>query len=359
MTDNPFPSLEMIERASGRMARERLSTNENEFGPAPSVVRAIAAAASSAHRYPDCEHFALRARLGDSLGVSSEEVHVGPGIDGLLAAVCRGFLGPARRAVTSEATYPTFGYFARSTGTALHRIPFQGESVNVKGLVECAREVDADTVYVADPDNPTGSSLGRESILALADDLPRRTLLVIDGAYAEYQHPAERLAPRDVTGRRMLWLRTFSKAYALAGMRIGYGIGHPDLLEVLGHGAEHYVVGRLAEVAALAALDAEGHLATTIRGTAEGRTHYTDALEGLGLKVIPSSANFVTFRCPDQLAAAMLADALSAAGVFVRHLMAPTFKDCIRISIGPRPQRLAVLGLVTELFGDSKKVPTP
>ncbi|WP_053711136.1 pyridoxal phosphate-dependent aminotransferase [Streptomyces sp. NRRL B-3648] len=341
--ENPFPSLEMTERATGLRARERLSTNENEFGPAPEVVRAIGAAARECHRYPDCDHHELRRRLGHTLGVPEDHVHIGSGIDGLLGVIGRAFLGPGRTAVTSDATYPTFAYFARAGGATVHLVPYRDARVDTEALVRRATDTGADVVYLADPDNPTGGSLGAPALLRLADRLPARTLLVVDGAYTEYQPPADRPAAGELTGRRMLWLRTFSKAHALAGLRIGYAVGDRALLAALRRGGEHYVVGRVAEAAALAALDAVGHLTDTVRRTAEGRAHYGRRLTELGYTVLEGTTNFVTFRCADTETAAAVAKRLAQSGVFVRHLAAPGLTDCLRMSIGPTAQREAVL----------------
>ncbi|MFF4607285.1 aminotransferase class I/II-fold pyridoxal phosphate-dependent enzyme [Streptomyces sp. NPDC001339] len=355
--DNPFPSLEMTERATGLRARERLSTNENEFGPSAEAVRAIAAAAAEAHRYPDCDHFALRERLAARLRTGPDTLRVGSGVDGLLGATVRAFLGPGRTAVTSEATYPTFGYFARAAGSGLRLVPYRSGAADLEALSRCAHEHRADVVYLADPDNPTGSSRGAATVLALADDLPAGTLLVVDGAYAEYQNPADRLTARQVTGRRMLWLRTFSKAYALAGLRVGYAIADRELLGALAGGAEHYVVGRVAEAAALAALDATTHLSHVIEETAAGRAHYTAALSRLGLTVLPGMTNFVTIRLADQATAGRLAGALAALGIFVRHLRVPGMTDCLRITIGPATQRATVLDALARYLDHPVTVP--
>jgi histidinol-phosphate aminotransferase len=346
MSDNPFPSLEMTERSSGRRARERLSTNENEFGPAPEVLRALADAAAETHRYPDCDHFALRHRLADGLRTDPGRVRIGSGVDGLLGECVRAFLGPGRTAVTSEVTYPTFGYLARARGTRVRLVPLRSGSADPEELARCAHETRADVVYVADPDNPTGVSQGADVLLALSDALPRGTLLVVDGAYAEYQTPSRRLTAEAVGSRRMLWLRTFSKAYALAGLRIGYAVGHHDLLAALGAGAEHYAVGRTAEAAALAALNATGHLGLVLAETAAGRAHYTAALGELGLTVLPGETNFVTARLASPQAAEHLADTLAEAGLFIRRLTAPGMTDCVRITVGPASQRAAVLEAV-------------
>jgi histidinol-phosphate aminotransferase len=357
---NPFPSLEMIERATGRRVRERLSSNENEFGVAPGVLEAITATAVAANRYPDCEHFELRQRLGDTVGVDPAAIRVGSGIDGLLGQICRTFLGQGRAAVASDSTYPTFAYFA---GASLRLARCAGAGLDAAAVIRLAAgeggegeagdgkggDGEASVVYVAEPDNPTGAELGRDAILALADALPERTLFVLDGAYAEYQDPGRAVLPADVLGRRMLWLRTFSKAYALAGMRIGYAIGRPDLLAALDAGAEHYVVGRVSDAAAVAALREQAHLASVLRQTAEGVSHYTAALTALGFTVLPSATNFVTFRCADPQAAEKLAEALAERGIFVRRVTAPAMTDCIRLTVGPPGQRAAVLAAVADL----------
>src|SRR6202044_3532978 len=122
MAENPFPSTEMAERATGLRFRERLSTNENEFGPAPGTVAAIARAAGHAHRYADCDHFSLRLRLGTLLAVPPETIRIGSGIDGLIGEISRAFLGPGRTAVASEATYPTFSYCALASGCDMRTV---------------------------------------------------------------------------------------------------------------------------------------------------------------------------------------------------------------------------------------------
>jgi histidinol-phosphate aminotransferase len=358
MAENPFPSTEMVERATGRRARERLSTNENEFGPAPETAAAIAHAAAEAHRYPDCDHYDLRMRLAERLVAPPSAIRISSGIDGLLGEIARTFLGRGRIAVTGAATYPTFAYFARASGAEIRLAPLSvGAEANAVTAVLAALAapsqdgaVPADVVYLAEPDNPTGAMLGRSAILSLAYSLPDTTLLVVDGAYSEYLDPRDALAAADILDHRVLWLRTFSKAYGLAGMRIGYAVGRPAILARLAVGAEHYVVGRLAEAAALAALDCVSYTDEVVMRTAEGRKHYTAELTAMGLDVLPSATNFVTVRCGGPETAASLADSLAREGVLVRHLAAPGLTDCLRISIGPSAQRTAVLARIASLL---------
>lgn len=341
--ENPFPSLEMVQRRTGHQAWARLGTNENEFGAAPGVLSSIAEAAGLAHRYPDCDHYDLRHALGGWLGVRPDSLHVGSGIDGLLGQACRTLAGAGGTVVTTQGTYPTFAYFAGAIGAAVEQVPYRGLRVDAQALVERATRCGADLVYLAEPDNPTGSTLGRELVYELLDTLPDRTVLLIDGAYAEYQDPADRIAPGGLADQRVLWLRTFSKAHGLAGLRVGYAHGPPELLRRLRKGAEHYVVGRVAQQAALAALDYPDHLAWVVEQTARGRAHYAGALSGAGCAVLPTQTNFVTFRPAGDLPAAEVERALAGAGVFVRRLAAPGLDALLRLTVGPPDQRDAVL----------------
>jgi len=344
---NPFPSTEMVQRRSGVAVRARLSANENEFGPHPDAVAAIRAAAEQANRYPDCEHFDLRAALAERHGVDLGCLHVAAGIDGLLSAVGRVLLGPGRTLVTVAGTYPTMAYFAGARGSAVRTVPYADHRIEVDALLAAAHRGAAEVVYVAEPDNPTGGDLGRTELLRLADHLPDRTVLVIDGAYAEYQPEGRSLLPEDVLSRRILWFRTFSKAHGLAGLRAGYALGRPRLLDALAGGGEHYAVGRLAEMAALAAVRAPGRLTEVLRATAEGRQHYHRCLDAAGLAVLPGQTNFVAVRCPGgPRQAARLRDLLAEQGVLVRHPDGPGVDDLLRITIGPADQRERVLTLL-------------
>lgn len=343
---NPFPSTEMVTRATGVRVRARLSANENEFGPAPAVVEAIRAAATEANRYPDCEHFDLRTAVAADIGVDFAQVEVGTGIDGVLRDCCRVFTGRGGTVVTTEGTYATFAYFAHAVGARVATVPYDDSwRVDVAALARQAHELAADLVYLAEPDNPTGSTLGAAAIHALRRSLPDRTLLIVDGAYVEYQDPRERLVATDLTDR-VLWLRTFSKAYGLAGMRVGYVVGDAELLRRLRQGAEYYAVGRVAQQAALAAWDAGAYLDWVVDQTRQGRAHYTDALTGLGLTTLTTQTNFVTVCCDEATPAAALRAALVAGGVMSRVVPLGGPSGLLRLTVGSPKQRAAALRLL-------------
>jgi len=340
---NPFPSTEMVSRATGVRPWARLSTNENEFGLAPEVVDAIARAATEAHRYPDCEHFDLRTALAASTGAGFEQIHVRTGIDGLLGDVCRSFAAGGT-VVTTSGTYATFGYFAAAVGARVETVPYRDFRVDPGALAGSATDLGADVVYLAEPDNPTSTALGPAALLELADALPQRTLLVVDGAYAEYQDADDRLRVADVLSRRMLWLRTFSKAYGLAGLRVGYAVGAERVLNAMRATAEHYGVGRVAQQAALAALGATAHRDRTVTATRAGRAHYTSRLRELGFAVLDGVTNFVALPCGPEAPAEAVRSRLAGGGVFARALPLGQH-GLLRLTIGPPEQREAVLAV--------------
>lgn len=354
--ENPFPSTEMVARATGIKPWARLSTNENEFGTAPEVTEAIIRAAAEAHRYPDCEHYDLRTVLAAEAGVDFDQVHVRTGIDGLLGDCCRVFAGNGCTVLTTEGTYATFAYFAAAVGARVETVPYCDFHVDSNALVRRALECSPEVVYVAEPDNPTGGSLGSSGLHHLRQCLPERTLLLVDGAYAEYQDPARRIVPADLLDQRMLWLRTFSKAYGLAGLRVGYVLGAAELLRKLRSVAEHYSVGRIAQQAAMAALTATGHRDWVIEETTQGRAHYAERLTGLGFTMLKSETNFVTVRCTEQVSAETLRAALAKAGVLTRVIPLGCPYGLLRLTIGPVEQRVAVLRLLAGLrsWGEAK-----
>lgn len=350
---NPFPSTEMVTRATGVRPWARLSTNENEFGPAPEVIEAIARAATEANRYPDCEHFDLRSALCAAAGAEFDQVHVRTGVDGLLGDICRAFARDAT-VVTTEGTYPTFAYFAATVGARVETVPYWDFRVDPSAVARRVAETGAGVVYLAEPDNPTGTAIGADAVCGLADALDERTLLVVDGAYAEYQDPAARLRLTDVLGRRMLWLRSFSKAYGLAGLRVGYALGRPDVLDGLRAITEYYAVGRVAQQAALAALRAGEYRDRTLAATAAGRDHYSTRLREWGFTVLDGATNFVAIRGRPELTAEQLRGRLVEGGVFARAV--PIGRDgLLRLTIGPTEQREAVLALLAS----SSVAPTP
>ncbi|MFY9238648.1 MAG: aminotransferase class I/II-fold pyridoxal phosphate-dependent enzyme, partial [Roseovarius sp.] len=218
----PFVGPEQQERARGAAFAARIGANENVFGPSPRAKAAMAAA--DIWKYGDPASHDLRVALAERLGVDPANIVVGEGIDGLLAYLVRLLIAPGDVAVTSDGAYPTFNYHVAGYGGALHKVPYREDAEDLPALVSKAREVDAKLIYFANPDNPMGSWSSGAAIEAALAEIPEGCLLLLDEAYVEFARDGAVpvIAAEDP---RVIRMRTFSKAYGMAGARVGYAVG--------------------------------------------------------------------------------------------------------------------------------------
>jgi histidinol-phosphate aminotransferase len=330
----PFVGPEAQERTLGRPFLARMGANESVFGPSPRAVEAIARAAPEAWMYGDPDCHDLRHALARHHGLAPENVIVGEGIDGLLGYLVRLTVAPGTPVVTSDGAYPTFNYHVTGHGGVLHKVPYRDDREDLAALLARAAEVGARLVYVANPDNPMGSWHGADDIARAIATVPEGTLLVLDEAYADFADAAV-APPVDTRAPTVIRLRTFSKAYGLAGLRVGYAMGDADLIAAFERVRNHFGVGRVAQAGALAALADREWLADVVSRTAAARQEIAGIATAHGLRPLPSATNFVTVDCGGtaDLARALVAR-LAEAGVFVRMPFAPPGDRCIRIGCG-------------------------
>ena len=330
----PFVGPEAMERARGRPFAARLGANESVFGPSPLAIDAMREAAAEGWMYGDPECHALRAALARRHGVPMASVVVGGGIDGLLGDLVRLTVAPGDPVVGSAGAYPTFAYHVAGHGGRLHAVPYRGEHEDAEGLAARARETGARLVYLANPDNPMGTWHDAAAIGRMLDGLPKGALLALDEAYADTA-PEDALPPLDPGDARVIRLRTFSKAHGLAGLRVGWAVGHPDLVAAFDRVRLHFGVSRLAQAAALASLADEAHLTLTVARIAQAREAIAAIARDHGLAPLPSAANFVAVDCGgDGALARRVLDGLAARGVFVRMPGVAPLDRCVRISCG-------------------------
>lgn len=337
----PFVAPERTERETGTAFTARLGANEGNFGAAPAAVAAMEKAARDAVRnYPDPESWALREALAAHLGIGMDAIVVGPGIDGLLGLIVRIFAREGDKIVASLGAYPTFNYHVAGYGRRLVTVPYRDDCEDLDALAAAARDEDAAIVYVSNPDNPMGTWWDAAAIDAFCDAVPERTLIVLDEAYGETA-PADTL-PAINTGRtNLIRLRTFSKAYGLAGLRCGYAFGARALIAPFDKVRDHFGVNVMAQAAALASLDDPAWLAQTLGKIAAARDEIARIGTENGLTALSSATNFVTLDCGrDGDYAMAVLKGLMDGGVFVRKPMAPVLDRCIRVSVG-RPEELA------------------
>lgn len=330
----PFVGPEAQERARGAPFAARLGANESVFGPSPRAVQAMSQAASHAWMYGDPEMAELRQALAAHHGVEAVNVMPGEGIDGLLGSLVRLLVGPGDAVVTSAGAYPTFNYHVTGYGGTLHMVPYAGDHEDPEALLAKAAEVGAKMIYLSNPDNPMGSWHTSDVIAEMIARLPEGCVLCLDEAYADLA-PAAAIPPLDVANRRVIRMRTFSKAHGLAGLRVGYALSHADLIGAFDRVRNHFGVGRVAQAGALAALADDGWLAEVQARVLQSRDAIAAIARENGLTPLPSATNFVTVDCghDGDFARRVLA-ALLDEGVFVRMPGVAPLDRCIRIGCG-------------------------
>ncbi len=331
----PFTGPEALERARGAPFVARLGANESASGPSPRAVEALHAAVRGrdCSWYGDPESALLRERLAALHGVPVACIVVGPGIDTLLGNTVRLHLSAGDVAVTSAGAYPTFDYHVAGHGARLERVPYRDGRVDTAALALAAHGHGARLVYVSSPDNPTGTQTPVGELLALLDALPADCLLLLDEAYVDYPGHAS-APPLDVEDSRVLRFRTFSKAWGMAGLRIGYALGTEPRVAGFAKVRDHFGVNRLAQVAALASLDDAGFLDRVRAEVIAGRERLTDLARTHDLAYLPSSTNFVSVDLGDAARARTTLDDLLARGVFVRKPMVAPLDRYVRLGVG-------------------------
>lgn len=330
----PFVGPETQERAQGLAFRARLGANESLFGPSPRAIAAMEQAARDVWMYGDPENHDLRQALAAHHGVTAANIVVGEGIDGLLGYLVRMLVGPGDPVVTSDGAYPTFNFHVAGFGGVLHKVPYRNDAEDPAALQARGREVGAKLIYIANPDNPMGSHHPAATIRAMIDACPDGSLIVLDEAYIDLapEGTAPEIAADDP---RVIRMRTFSKGYGMAGLRVGYAIGAESLITAFNKVRNHFGMGRIAQAGALAALADQDWLAQVRAKVCAARARVGQIAADNGLTALPSATNFVTVDCgrDGEFARAVLRECV-ARGVFIRMPFVTPMDRCIRISLG-------------------------
>lgn len=330
----PFTGPETLERRAGRKFTARLGANESLFGPSPLAKAAIAQAAEGAWMYGDPDMYDLRTAIAGHHACDPAHILIGEGIDGLLGNLVRLTVAPGDAVVTSAGAYPTFAFHVAGFGGTLTRVPYVGDHEDPEALLSAATATQAKLIYLANPDNPMGSHHAAPVIERMIDRLPSGTVLVLDEAYIDLAPPGT--APViDPADPRVIRLRTFSKGYGLAGLRVGYAVSSTNLIAAFDRVRNHFGVGRIAQAGALAALQDQAWLRDVQTRVAASRSLLADIARRHGMIPLPSATNFVAIDCgSDGSHAAMLVEKLAAQGIFVRMPGVAPLNRCIRVSTG-------------------------
>ena len=337
----PFVGPEAQERILERAFSARIGANENVFGPSEQVTKVISQMATQAWKYGDPEFFELRHALADHHGIGPEHIMVGEGIDGLFGYLVRLFVGSGDKVVTSAGAYPTFNFHVAGFGGELVTVPYRDDHEDPAALVEAAGLHHPKLIYFANPDNPMGTWWPASAVEAMVEQTPEGSLLVLDEAYGEFA-PENVLPAINPSDRRVLRFRTFSKAYGLAGIRVGYAIGEPELINEFNKIRNHFGLGCVAQAACVAALADNEHLKSVVARVEKARETIYQIAKDNGLVALASATNFVAIDCgQDGVFAKSVLDHLVAQGIFVRMPGVAPLNRCIRVSVG-RPEDLAL-----------------
>lgn len=328
----PGKPIEEVERELGIHAI-KLASNENPLGPSPKAMDAIIRHLREANRYPDSTGYYLREKLAARLGVAMEQIVLGAGTTQLIELVAHAFVSPGSEVVASEGSFVMYYIAAQGAGAELMLAPLRNHTYDLDAL---ASRISARTriVYLANPNNPTGTMFTADDFDRFLARVPEDVLVVLDEAYYEYVDRPDYSRSLDYVraGRHLLVLRTFSKIYGLAGLRIGYGIGHPELIACLDRLRTPFNTTVVAQVAAQAALDDAQHVARSIENNRAGVRYLREAFGRLAVEFVPTVANF--FLVLTENDAEEEYQALLREGIIVRPMRRFGYARAFRVAIG-------------------------
>jgi histidinol-phosphate aminotransferase len=350
----PGKPIEELERELGIVDIIKLASNENPLGPSRVVIESITGQLAELARYPDGSAYQLKNKLQAKLGIDPAMVTLGNGSNDVLELVARVFLGPGLESIVSEHSFVVYPLVTKSLGAELIVIPAIdfGQDLNATRAAISDR---TRVIFIANPNNPTGTWVDKQSLLSFLDAVPEEVLVVLDEAYAEYvaepDYPNGLELVDDYSN--LIVTRTFSKAYGLAGLRMGYSVSHPDIADLMNRVRQPFNVNAMSLAAALVALDDEAYLKESVRVNNEGMKMLTDACDQLGLGYIPSVGNFLTidFGCD----AMPIYDGLLQEGVIVRPIGVYGLPNHLRVTVGLPLENKRFIDSLKKLLGAGVK----
>jgi histidinol-phosphate aminotransferase len=328
----PGKPIEEVEREYGIEDSIKLASNENPLGPSPEAVKALRERLSDLNLYPDGDCFYLKRALAAKLGVAGDRLVFGNGSNEIIELAVRTFMQPGDEAVMAHQAFVVYRLVVQASGGICKIVPLKNFTHDLDAM---AGAVTARTriIFLANPNNPTGTIYGKRQWETFLDRVGRDTLVVADEAYFEYVADADypdSIAYQD-NGKAILSLRTFSKLYGLAGLRIGYGVGPKDLVGWMQRVRQPFNVNAAAQWAALAALEDTEHVKRTLDVNREGIDYLKREIDKLGLEQVPSHANFILLRVGD---GADIFKRLLARGIIVRPMGIYDLPEYLRVTVG-------------------------
>ncbi len=344
----PGKPIEETARESGLRPEDivKLASNENPLGPSPRALEAMQRALEQANFYPDGGGFYLRAALAKKLGVTKENIILGNGSNEIIEFVGHAFLRPGVASVTSANAFIAYRLLTALFGAETIEVPERDFRFDLEAML-AAITPETRVVFIANPNNPTGTLVRQEEIDRFMERVPEEVVVVFDEAYNEYLDDAPDTLRFVRQGRNVIVLRTFSKIHGLASMRLGYGIAHPELIRVLQKTREPFNTNGVVQAGAVASLADAEHQRATKQLTDEGRAYLESEFAALKLRYVPSVANFVLVHVGDGKA---VFEKLLKQGVIVRALKGYKLPEWIRISVGRMAQNRKCIAALREVL---------
>lgn len=324
----------------------KLASNENPLGPSPKAKEAMIKEIEKAHLYPDGGGYRLRSALAEKHGVAFENIVLGNGSNEIIELLCHSFLKPGAGLIAAEHAFVVYKLMATLFGADYTEVPDPGFVHDLDAMVE-AITPETRLVFIANPNNPTGTLVGQVEIDRFMSKLPDHVVAVFDEAYHEFLEDAPDVIRYVREGRNVCVMRTFSKAQGLSALRIGYGITSVEVAGLLNRSRQPFNANAIAQAGALAAIQDEEHIAATVKNNALGLRLFEDAFAARGWEFVPSHANFVLVKVGDGDA---VFGALLKKGIIVRAMRGYKLPEWVRISIGTPEQNKRCLDELSKLL---------
>ena len=345
----PGQSIEQLQR-EGIKNIYKLASNENSLGPSPKALQAIKESLQNIHRYPDMIGYELRTKLAKKFNIKMDNVILGAGSEGIMSTIMRTFLLNDDEIISAQNSFIGFKVLANASGKNVNWVPMNNYKYDLEAMAKKVTEY-TKIIYIANPDNPMGTYINKKDFNAFYKHIPERVLIILDEAYFEFAE-SQSDYPDSMTYRydNVITLRTFSKAYGLAGLRIGYGFAHDTLISNLMKVKEPFEPSLIALAGGMAAMDDHIFLKKTLSMNKSGYNYFKKELKELGIKTIPSVANFITTVWETEDHAKTITSRLLKKGIIVRNLHAFGWPKCIRITIGTDDDNQKIISNLKKLL---------
>ncbi|MBU1657313.1 MAG: histidinol-phosphate transaminase, partial [Candidatus Omnitrophica bacterium] len=330
----PGKPIEEVERELGIKNIIKMASNENPLGTSPGVLRAISDALGSINRYPDADCYYLKKAISEKYSVTSENVFVGNGSDEIFVLALRAFIHPGEEVLVADPTFLMYNIASVAEGAAVCSVPMKNMRYDLEAMAQAITDK-TKMIFIANPDNPVGSYVTEDELDKFIDRVPEKVLIILDEAYCEFvdadDYP-QAIGLADRSDKNIIITRTFSKAYGLAGLRVGYGIARRDIVEILNKVREPFNVNSIAQVAALAALKDDNHVKKSVSLVWEEKKRFYKFFKELNLEYVPSYTNFILVNT-NRNSKKIFREILKR-GIIIREMSAWRLDGFIRVTIG-------------------------